>query len=572
MAAVLVLLGSIGAIQRFDLKLLDLEIRLLRARRVPEPAQEVVLIGIDDETLHEFPEPLALWHRHFALLLRALGDLQPAAVGLDVILPERSYDAIAPGYDRELVRGLILGRTAYPLVVGLTTDARGHVRPLHPAYAAVLGEEGTGLAMFPTDADNVVRRFDERLGTDGAPRATLVGQMARKLGREPGHGVIDYSVGPAFDYLPMHTFLAMWQANDRERIRSAVAGRVVLIGPVLRFEDHKPQPLNLARWEEGGPEAPGLLLHAQALRSILGNGLILESSPGWPIILALVMALIWFVPPGSWRTPALVFVCAGVLSGVALILLDRRLHLKIGSPLLAVAVAAIGRVALHAVQTVLQRRRLRDALSGYVSEQVAREVVAGRISAGFEGRRYHLCVMFVDMRDFTRRSERMAPEDLMRLVNRCYEEFVAAVHQPGGTVVQFLGDGILAFFGAPNPLANPVDAAMDAVENMFHRMTRLNAELESEAIAPIRIGVGLNVGDGVVGNVGTASRYGYAAVGDVVNVAARLEGLTKELGYPVVCSSAVAAAASRARGLIALGEKAIKGHSAVSVYGWQPLR
>ena len=220
-AAVLLLLGWMGAVQRLDLLLLDRELGLLRAWRVSTPVREVVLIGIDEETVRSFPEPMALWHRHFADLLQALAALQPAAVGLDVVLPERSYDSIAPGYDRELVRGLTIGRNAYPLVVGLTTDSEGHARPLHASYAAILGEDGIGLALFPLDADNVARRFDERLASDGSKLPTLTGQIARKLGREGWRGIIDYSVGPTFDYLPMHTFLSMWQGGDVGRLRAA---------------------------------------------------------------------------------------------------------------------------------------------------------------------------------------------------------------------------------------------------------------------------------------------------------------------------------------------------------------
>ena len=572
LASALALLGALGAIRHLDLRLLDQEFSLLRASRTSSPPPEVALVGIDEETVRRFPEPFALWHRHFAELLQALVALQPSAVGLDVVLPERSYDSMAPGYDRDLVRALVTGRNAYPLVVGLTADATGQPRPLHAPFAAAVGDDGTGLTLFPVDSDNVVRRFDERLGANGVYLPTLVGQLARKFGREPGQGIIDYSAGPALDYLPMHELLSRWRAGDIGRLKSALAGKIVLIGPVLRFEDHIRQPVNLARWEEGQVQAPGILLHAQALRSILGNGLIREIPTAWSIVLAFAFALIWFVPPGPWRTPALLLFCIAFLGASAVTLLDRHIQLDIGLSLTAVVFAVVARVGLHSTRAFLQRRRLRDALDGYVSPQVAEDVLAGRVAAGFEGRRYHLCVMFVDMRDFTPRSERMTPEDLMRLVNLCYEELVAAVHESGGTVVQFLGDGILAFFGAPNPLDNPAVAALASVDGMFIRMARLNERLEAQSIAPIRIGVGLNLGDAVVGNVGARARYGYMAVGDVVNVAARLEGLTKEVGFPVVCSRAVADAVDGHPGLALLGEKSLKGHSAVTVYGWNPLQ
>ncbi len=155
---------------------------------------------------------------------------------------------------------------------------------------------------------------------------------------------------------------------------------------------------------------------------------------------------------------------------VAVLLLNSGVYLQIGLPMLAVVTTIIARGGYQAVLSLQQRRRLRAALSGYVSSHVAEEVLAGRLSAGFEGQRYRLCVMFVDMRNFTPRSEHMAPEEVIRLVNRCFEELVGAVHQFGGTVVQFMGDGIEAFFGAPNRLDNPARPALEAAKEMLRRM------------------------------------------------------------------------------------------------------
>jgi class 3 adenylate cyclase len=148
---------------------------------------------------------------------------------------------------------------------------------------------------------------------------------------------------------------------------------------------------------------------------------------------------------------------------------------------------------------------------------------------------------------------------------------VAAVHEQGGTVLQFMGDGMMAIFGAPNALDNPGRAALQATRAIFERIERLNATLTQRGVEPVRLGVGLNLGDAVVGHVGARSRYGYSAVGDVVNVASRIEGLSKEVGYPVVCSRQVAEAAGPGYALVPLGDRPIKGHSPVSVYGWEPL-
>jgi class 3 adenylate cyclase len=571
LALALLLLGLSGLTHRFDLWLTDHELRWLRAWRVVEPAQEVALIGIDDATVQSVPEPIALWHRHLGELLAAVASLQPKAIGLDVVLPERSYDRIAPGYDRELVRGLARALSVCPVVVGVTVDAVRRPRRLLPEIGALVAPDGAGLILWPLDADHAVRRFDERLAQNGSAVPTFAGQIARRLGRDPGHGILDYSVGAPLDYVPMHAVLAALRSGAMDTLRPAFAGKIVLVGPLFEFEDRKPQPLNLARWESGQADAPGLLLHAQALRSVLGPGLIRELPAGWSFALALAVALIWFVPAAPWRALGLLGALPLVLLAAAVLLMDRGWHLAIALPLVAVPVAVLGRAGVQTVASFAERRRLRAALGGYVSPQVAQGVIDGRIAGGFEGRRYRLCVMFVDMRNYTPRSERTAPEDIIRLTNACFEEMVAAVHEQGGTVLQFMGDGMMAIFGAPNALDNPGRAALQATRAIFERIERLNATLTQRGVEPVRLGVGLNLGDAVVGHVGARSRYGYSAVGDVVNVASRIEGLSKEVGYPVVCSREVAEAAGPGYALVPLGDRAIKGHSPVSVYGWEPL-
>ena len=452
LAAALLVVQMTGPLQRADLWLLDLQMRGMREARVAAPAQEIALIGIDDGTVRSLPEPIALWHRHLSDLLGALAALGPRAVGLDLVLPERSYEAVAPGYDRALIRALVQARSAYPLVLGVTVDAARRPRPLLPEIEALMAPEGTGLVLWPLDPDHAVRRFDERLAEDGSAVPTLAGQIARRLGHDAGRGIIDYSIGDAFHYLPMQTVLAASRTGTLEHLRPAIAGKVVLIGPLFEFEDRRVQPVNLAGWERGRADAAGLLLHAQALRSILGPGLIRELSPVWSALLALVVALIWFVPMTAARALLLLLVPTSALFGAGVLLMHWGWQLGMALPLLAVPLSVASRGTYQAVHTFAERRRLLTALSGYINPQVAQDVVDGKLAGGFEGRRYRLCVMFVDMRNFTPRSERSAPEDMIKLINGCFDEMVAAVHAHGGTVLQFMGDGMLALFGAPNPL------------------------------------------------------------------------------------------------------------------------
>ena len=128
----------------------------------------------------------------------------------------------------------------------------------------------------------------------------------------------------------------------------------------------------------------------------------------------------------------------------------------------------------------------------------------------------------------------------------------------------------MAFFGAPQSIANPCAPAFAAARDMLARVSRLSRELSAQGEAPIAIGIGLHAGDAIVGNMGSAARHNYTAIGDAVNVASRVEGLTKEVGYPLVVSAEVIAALEDRSGFVKLGAKAIKGHQPVEVYGWRP--
>jgi class 3 adenylate cyclase len=214
-----------------------------------------------------------------------------------------------------------------------------------------------------------------------------------------------------------------------------------------------------------------------------------------------------------------------------------------------------------------ERRRLRGVFGGYVSPQVMVEIELGRLE-GRASTRAFLCVLFLDVRGFTTRSETMAPEPLIDLLNGLFEASTDAIHAQGGTVNEFTGDGLMAFFGAPAPLANPCEPAFDAARDILGRLEKLNADLVRRGVEPLAIGLGLACGDAVVGHVGAERRHAYTAIGDCVNVAARLEGLTKALGYPLILSSAVAARVTDDGRLARLGAQALKGHSPVEVYGW----
>lgn len=551
-----------------DLKVIDQQFRLLR-NFFPAPAPEVIVIGIDDATVARMPEPLALWHPHLGQLLKGVALARPAAVGVDIILPDRSFNTIVPGYDRQLLGGIIEARRHAPLVFGLTIGPTGATRPVYPPFLSAAGREGTGYALWRLDADGSVRWFDEALGVEGHAVATLSGQLARLLKVEPRRGLIDYSRGPAFDYLPFHEVLDWIESGDKERLKRAFADRPVLIGSVTLFEDRQLQPVDLFAGEPGNRRVPGVLVHAQVLRSILG-GTLIQPLPAWLApSLALLAALFWLWPLKPLQA---LLVAAGLTAGVfgAATALQRLGYFLPVSGLLATAsVALIGRSLADQAANALERLRLRRAFGAYVSPQIMEEIVGGRLSGSLGGDRRALCVLFADIRGFTTRSETLSPEAVITLLNRYFEEVTGAIHVHQGTVDKFIGDGIMAFFGAPKPLANPSASAVAAAQEMLRRLAGLNEALEREGQVPIHIGIGLHAGDAVVGHVGSAARHEYTAIGDTVNLASRIESLTKEVGYPLVCSETVMQSLDSSAGFVNLGAKPVKGHTPVVVYGWQ---
>jgi adenylate cyclase len=171
-------------------------------------------------------------------------------------------------------------------------------------------------------------------------------------------------------------------------------------------------------------------------------------------------------------------------------------------------------------------------------------------------------VLFADIRDFTGLAERLAPERLVRLLNRYFTAMTEVVQAEDGMVDKFLGDGLLAVFGAPLPQPDHAARACRAALAMQAAVEALNREWAAEGLPEIRVGVGVNTGRMVIGNMGSEQRFDYTVVGDEVNVAARLEAASKEAGAPILVSAATLAAAGPGFRARRLPDVALRGHSA----------
>jgi adenylate cyclase len=572
----------------------DQQMRALRDHHPRALANDVILIGTNDETYRVFDEPFALWHRRFASVMHALAKAKPRAVGVDFVLPERSFEKISPGIDLAMMRGLLDLKRATHLVYVQTVDSQGRLVPVQPNYRAIVTEQNLGVDQHYRDRDSVSRWFGPFFSDDGQPLPSLVSQMLRGLGREADEGFIDYSLGAPLTYVPIHE-IPDW---DEAKLRATFEGRVVVVGSLVGFVDRWRLPTQLLLVDPGRPHSvhepdgegsggakllgaedtgkyiqPGVLIHVQALRSHLGPGL-LHPVPlrlQWTLVaITLLTVLLGGRPPVLVALAAaipVVLVAAGLASIVSL-----QLVIPVASLVMAFWLALIVRGVFDAAEAVVERLRLRVNFRGQVSPDVLKEMMSGALTPGESGKLAEVCVLFSDVRDFTTLSENMPPDVVTAVLQRYFDKMVRAVHNHGGTVDKFIGDGMMVLFGAPRKSGDPCGDAVKSALAMMDGLDALNEEFRNESLPVLTIGIGINYGTVTVGYIGSSERHNYSAIGDAVNVAARLEGLTKDLRRKILITEAVVSRIEERFQFDPLGSHKVKGHSPVNVWGIRTVR
>ncbi len=217
---------------------------------------------------------------------------------------------------------------------------------------------------------------------------------------------------------------------------------------------------------------------------------------------------------------------------------------------------------LERVGQELEQQRVRQAFARYVSREVADQIL-GAENVFASGSRRDVTILFSDIRGFTSLSEDMAPEEVVSQLNDYFEAMVEAIFRHGGTVDKYIGDGIMAIFGAPIACDNHAVRAAQTAVAMREALERLNERRAAAGLPHLKIGIGLHTGDCVIGNIGSPERLDYTAIGDVVNTASRIEGLTKEFGVDILASATTAGLLAGHAELRTLGSAQVKGKTAL---------
>jgi adenylate cyclase len=205
-----------------------------------------------------------------------------------------------------------------------------------------------------------------------------------------------------------------------------------------------------------------------------------------------------------------------------------ELWMPIAGPVLS-AIATWGTLAFQSFASERKEKEfVRGALERYVSPEVVRDVIERRIDLALSGRRQTITVLFSDLRGFTGLSERLPPETVVEILNEHFTAASETILRHGGTLDKFIGDAVMAFWNAPVPRADHALCAVRAALEMQAAAAALDARVKDRLGERLRIGVGINTGDAIVGHIGSARRLGYTAIGDPVNIAARVEALTRE--------------------------------------------
>ncbi len=314
----------------------------------------------------------------------------------------------------------------------------------------------------------------------------------------------------------------------------------------------------------GAGSLRGIQLHATVADSILSNRF-LRPSAAWvlPAVVvagALVIGLMSAMLPFAAAAGGAVAVAAG-WSGLALWLFGRGVWAPMAQPVLAVGIALFAGTAYRYFVEDAEKRKVSRLFGRYVSRDVYKQLMANPSMAELGGARREMSVLFSDMRGFTAITEKGEPEALVRQLNEYFTLMVDIVFRNGGTIDKFVGDMVMALFGAPVDDVNHADAAVSAAVEMVRELGDLNRKWALEGGVQLDIGIGVNSGDMIAGNIGSSAIMSYTVIGDNVNLGARLESLNKDYRTRIIISEATRSRLARSYDTRPLGAVVVKGKS-----------
>ncbi|PWB61762.1 MAG: adenylate/guanylate cyclase domain-containing protein, partial [Betaproteobacteria bacterium] len=527
----------------------------------------ITIVGIDEASFAQiglrWPWPRSL----YAKLLDQLKRSGAMVVALDVTMSEASTEAEDRAFAEAIARSgnvVIASTMAYQE----TAFVRQWIR-MDPIPAFVAAGATKGLAHVDLDRDGVVRRVPE--GDDVFWKAVIARANAVSPGllpepQAPAGALIRY-VGPD------HTFpyVSFYQALDADTHLppGAFQDQIVLVGRDIQ-----------ASVDAGAAQAdlfltpftastrglvPGVEIHANLLEGAVTKSHVVPVAPPWRLAVIAAATILASALLRRWRPLtglAIALAIGAALAGSSWWLFaNANTWLPVSLAIMAVALTY---VAFGGIAFVAERRRrseLRRAFALYVSPDVVDQMLESPERLRLGGERRTVTVLFTDLAGFTTISEKHGPEQVVHILQQHFTRASAIVKRHRGTLLQFIGDALMAVWGAP--LDDPQHAvnACQAAREMQADLEDLRASLAAEGLPPIHMRVGIHTTEAAVGNFGAEDRFNYTALGDGVNLASRLEGANKLFGTPILLSGATARLLPDGAPLRQLGRIVVKGKS-----------
>lgn len=616
--AAAVLAGALGLLDFFrNIELQTYDLRVAATARPSAPSGNIVLIAIDNESIRRM-EPLVgrwPWPRLVhATVIDYLAAAGARVIGYDVLFAERDIrkfmvadtewtgeesDAalveatkkagnvvhVAEASSIELIdpsRALQENLDAPALNVELPSmgcvEPRPRVTPPFPALAKV--SRAIGHTLLPLDSGGTVRRISPivQTGTRAIASVSLATTMAGGVTPaiharvdENGHcGVMIPWRGPAENAtgqptFPSYSFYDVFY-SQQQLLESQKPGidpslfkdRIVVVGVTaegLNEAFSTPFP----KGEINGPE-----VHANMIDALLANRSIVRAH--WQVDLGLVIAAVAVVGVAgaffnAWLTGAATALFAAVLVWQSVMLFARGRWIPVVVPMLALILAFVGDLAWKYFVEGREKRQVKKLFSRYVSKDVYDQLVANPSLAALGGARRHMTVLFSDIRGFTTLSEKGTPEDVVAQLNELFTRMVGVVFAHRGTVDKFVGDMVMALYGAPLDDVDHAEHAVQTALAMITTLNQMNLEWAERGKPQLDIGIGINTGDMIAGNVGSDTIMSYTVIGDAVNLGARLESLNKDYGTRIIISEATRACLKGRYDIHPLGDVIVKGKS-----------
>lgn len=539
---------SVGALftpiwQPMELKIFDL-LSVLTAPK--KSALPITIIGIDEASFTQLGVRWP-WPRDMhAQLVDRLAQSGAAVIAFDVLFPEPGSINEDDAFARSIAAAgnVVL---AADNVYHETAVSRQWLR-MDPVALFTLAGAATGLATMTLDGDTVARRMAE--ADDAFWRAAIRTLIRSRPGsvEEPyvPPGAMMRHLGPTHTF-PYVSYYQVLNA-DPSIPPDFFANQIVLVGRDVRASPE----LGAAQADTfatpflmtSGLLTPGVEIQATQIENALMGQTIQPVSPALNIlaissVLLLAMPLLFFWHP--LRSTALAVLLGGSAIGVsAWLFATFNLWLATATPLLALAIAFLSTGVGSYFTERRRAREIRSAFAKYVSSEVVEEMIVHPEHLKLGGHRREISVLFSDLAGFTSLSEKLSPDAVANVINIYLNAMTRIIMAHEGTVDKFIGDAVMAFWGAPLDDAEHALHAVQSAIAMQDAMRDLQPQFRALGVDVLKLRIGINSGPAIIGNMGSDLRFDYTAIGDTVNLASRLEGANKAYGTNIMLANSTA--------------------------------